>query len=121
MFVSIWTKIHDLEEERSVLQAKIERLEKQLMEHGEALTILAQLRQLYRLSPDMKKPQVESAAKYMMKKAEEGLRVARQRRQEEYIKNLQTKIKRLEKEIGDLRAAAVRKGLMKGGSFTGKG
>lgn len=29
--------------------------------------------------------------------------------------------KRLKKEVGDLRAAAVRKILMKGGCFTGKG
>ncbi len=33
---------------------------------------------------------------------------------------LQAENKQLKKQVGDLRAAAVRKGLMKGGSFTGK-
>ncbi len=33
---------------------------------------------------------------------------------------LEAENKRLRKEIGDLRAAAVRKGLMRDGSFTGK-
>lgn len=36
------------------------------------------------------------------------------------LHKLQAENKQLKKQIGDLRAAAVRKGLMKGGSFTGK-
>ena len=39
----------------------------------------------------------------------------------ERIIELEAENKQLKKQIGDLRADAVRKGLMRGGSFTGKG
>ena len=38
----------------------------------------------------------------------------------ERITELEAENKQLKKQIGDLRAAALRKALMKGGSFTGK-
>ncbi len=69
-----------------------DELTKQLMEHGEALTILAQLRVLYKCSPDMNEPQVKSATKHMMAISEEGLRLSMERRREEYIKKLQAQL-----------------------------
>ena len=75
------------------------------MEHGEALNVLAQLRILYNCSPNMKEPNVESAAKYMMKQCEEGLRLAHTRRQEEYISDLQAQLKAAEGEAASLKKA----------------
>jgi len=75
------------------LTAENKGLTKQLMEHGEALNVLSTLRQLYNLSPDMREPRVESAAKMMMRQSEEGLRLAHARTQEEYIKELQAELK----------------------------
>jgi len=74
------------------IKAKNKSLTKQLMEHGEALTVLLTLRALYNLSPDMREPQVESAAKILMRQSEEGLRLAHARIREEYIKRLQTEL-----------------------------
>jgi len=87
------------------LQAENKGLTKQLMEHGEALNVLSTLRQLYNLSPDMREPRVESAAKMMMRQSEEGLRLAHARTREEYIKELQAEIKNLRKQAIDLMLA----------------
>ena len=87
----------DLEIDR--LTAKNKRLENNIMEHGEALLVLSKLRKLYNLSPDMLEPTTESAAKMMMREAEEGLRLAHQRNQEDYIKKLLVEIDRLTEEL----------------------
>lgn len=78
------------------LEADNKKLKKRLMEHGEALDILARLRMLYYKSPNMEElndtgEMVKTAAQQMMKTAEEGLRLAHVRRQEEYVRHLQAK------------------------------
>lgn len=69
-------------------EAELAKAKKQLFEVGEAHVILRNLRALYYSSPNMKEEVVESAAKLMIKQAEEGLRIAQARKQEEYIKFL---------------------------------
>ena len=84
------------------LQGKNDKLTERLMRHGEALQILSRLRRLYNLSPDTREPQVESAAKMMMRQAEKGLRIAQQRGQDNYITELQAKNAKLKELTQEL-------------------
>ena len=90
-------------EDATALLDEIDRLQKRLMEHGEALIVLEQLRILYKLSPNMLEKQTQSAAKLMMKHCEEGLRLSRERQIDEYTAELKDENKRLREALEEIR------------------
>lgn len=85
-------------EEVKGYQDKIAQLEGEVNNVREALLVLNRLRVLYQSSANMLSEPVQSAAKLMMKQAEEGIVLAEKRRQQEYINKLQIKIEELEGE-----------------------
>lgn len=75
------------------LVKQIEQLQAVVNDVKEALAVLNRLRLLYYSSGDMFEESTQSATKLLMKHAKEGLRIAKERRQQEYIDQLQAELK----------------------------
>jgi len=71
------------------LQAELDKYKQRLMRHAEALTVLELLRQTYKIDPQAKGEHTKSACMLLIQQCDEGLRLSRNRRQEDYISQIQ--------------------------------